>query len=113
MMCRVLDISRSGFHAWMKRPLSGRAIRDAQLLAEIRVSHARSDETYGAPRILGDLQDLGHWVGQKRIARLMQANAIRGVSRRRGTITTRRGPDETAASDLVQRAFTAEAPNQL
>lgn len=112
-MCRVLGVSRSGFHAWMKRPPSVRAVRDAALLAEIRVSHARSDETYGAPRILGDLQELGHWVGQKRVARLMQANAIRGVSRRRGTTTTRRGPDETTASDLVQRAFTAAAPNQL
>jgi putative transposase len=112
-LCRILGISRSGFYAWMTRPHSVRAIRDAELLAEIRVSHARSDETYGAPRILGDLQELGYWVGQKRVARLMHANAIRGVSRRRGTTTTQRGPDETAASDLVQRVFTAAAPNQL
>lgn len=111
--CRVLRVSPSGFYAWLKRPPSARAVRDGELLAEIRVSHARSDETYGAPRILGDLQDLGHWVGQKRVARLMHVNGIRGVSRRRGTTTTRRGPDETAASDLVQRAFTAAAPNQL
>lgn len=112
-MCRVLGVSRSGFHAWMKRAPSSRAQTDAVLLAEIRVSHARSDETYGAPRILGDLQELDHWVGQKRVARLMRANGIRGVSRRRGTTTTRRGPDETTASDLVQREFTAAAPNQL
>ena len=112
-MCRVLRVSPSGFYAWLKRPPSARAMRDAQLLAEIRVSHARSDETYGAPRILGDLQERGHWVGQKRVARLMQGSGIRGVSRRRGTTTTRRGPDETAATDLVQRAFTAASPNQL
>jgi putative transposase len=97
----------------MKRSPSVRARTDAILLAEIRVSHGRSDETYGAPRILGDLQELDHWVGQKRVARIMKAHGIRGVSRRRGTTTTRRGPAETAASDLVQRAFTAEAPNQL
>lgn len=112
-MCRVIGISHSGFYAWMKRPPSVRAMHDAALLAEIRVSHARSDETYGAPRILGDLKELGHSVGQKRVTRLMKLAGIRGVSRRKGTITTRRGPEETEASDLVQREFTADAPNQL
>ena len=97
----------------MKRPPSARAERDIVLLAEIRLSHAISDGTYGSPRILGDLQDLGQRVGQKRVARLMRINGIRGVSRRRGTITTRRGSDETQASDLVQREFTANAPNEL
>lgn len=97
----------------MKRPPSPRAKQDAVLLAAIRVSHARSDETYGAPRIFGDLRELDHQVGQKRVARLMRANSIRGVSRRRGTRTTHRGPEETTASDLVQRNFTAAAPNQL
>lgn len=112
-MCRLLRVSPSGFYAWRKRPPSARAQQDAVLLAEIRVSHARSDETYGAPRILADLQERNHQVGQKRVARLMRAHGIRGVSRRRGTRTTRPGPDETAASDLVRREFTAVAPNQL
>ena len=111
--CRLVRVSSSGFYAWMKRPPSARAERDIVLLAEIRLSHAISDGTYGSPRILGDLQDLGQRVGQKRVARLMRINGIRGVSRRRGTITTRRGSDETQASDLVQREFTANAPNEL
>lgn len=112
-LCRLVRVSPSGFYAWRTRPVSARAERDAVLLAEISVSHATSDGTYGAPRILGDLKDLGERVGQKRVARLMKLNGIRGVSRRRGTITTRRGPEETAASDLVEREFTANAPNEL
>ncbi len=112
-MCRVLGISPSGFYAWMKRPPSARSEKDAVLLAHIREFHAISDETYGAPRLLGDLRDLGFCVGKKRVARVMKLGGIRGVSRRPYTITTRRGPEETEASDLVEREFTANAPNQL
>lgn len=112
-ICRVLRVSPSGFYAWQKRPPSARTARDEALVPQIVVSHARSDATYGAPRILEDLREAGERVGQKRVARLMATHGIRGVSRRRGTTTTRRGPEETSASDLVQRDFTATAPNQL
>jgi putative transposase len=63
-MCRALRVSPSGFYAWQQRAPSRRAQTDPVLLAEIRASHARSDATYGAPRILGDLQERDHWVGQ-------------------------------------------------
>ena len=92
-MCRVLGVSCSGFYAWRTRPLSARAIRDSALTARIEASHTRSDGTYGAPRIVEDLRV--------------------GVHRRRSTHTTRRGTDEVPAADLVQRDFTATAPNQL
>jgi putative transposase len=90
-----------------------RAQRDAALLPQVQASHARSDGTYGAPRILKDLREAGEQVGRKRVARLMKTAGLVGVDRRRGTWTTRRGPDETVASDLVQGDFTATAPNQL
>lgn len=112
-LCRLVGVSSSGFYAWRIRPPSARAERDAVVLALIRVSHDRSDATYGAPRVWADLRDDGEHVGQKRVARLMQAAALHGVSRRRGTTTTQRGAQETAATDLVQRVFTASAPNQL
>ena len=54
-MCRVLGVSPSGFYAWQHRGLSARAVRDVELTAQITVHHARSDGTYGAPRILEDL----------------------------------------------------------
>lgn len=112
-MCRVLRVSPSGFYAWRTRPPSRRAQQDAMLLAHLRTCHDRSDGTYGAPRLLGDLRDLGLSVGQKRVARLMRQDGLVGVSRRRGVRTTRRGPDEHAAADLVQRDFTATTPNEL
>ena len=112
-LCRLVGVSSSGFYAWRIRPPSARAERDAVVLALIRVSHDRSDATYGAPRVWADLRDDGEHVGQKRVARLMKTNALHGVSRRRGATTTQRGVEESAAPDLVQRAFTASAPNHL
>ena len=112
-MCRLLRVSPSGFYAWRRRGPSARAQADAALLDQLRVFHARSDGTYGAPRLLEDLREIHLRVGQKRIARLLRGAGLHGVSRRRGVRTTRRGPVETAAADLVHRDFTATAPNQL
>lgn len=112
-MCRVLRVSSSGFYAWRYRPPSARAQRDLLVLEQVRHFHARSDGTYGAPRLVGDLRDVGLRVGQKRIARVMRVAGLVGVSRRRGVRTTRRGAVETPAADLVRRDFTATAPNQV
>jgi len=90
-----------------------RAIRDALLVPQIIASHEASDSTYGAPRILGDLQDAGEYVGQKRVARLMRMAGIAGVSRRRFVVTTKRATQAEVAPDLVERNFTATAVNQL
>lgn len=112
-LCRVLGVSRSGYHAFRRRPPSPRAQQDLTLLTAIRTSHLRSEGTYGAPRILADLRDLGHHVGQKRVARLLRAAGLRGVSRRRGVRTTVQRREAPAAPDHVQRNFTAARPNQL
>jgi putative transposase len=113
-LCRVLGVSESGFHAWRRRPPSPRAQRDTQLLLAIRASHARSDGTYGVPRIHEDLRDAGYPVGRKRIARLMRREGLVGVSRRRGPARPRRTvPEAPPAPDLVRRVFAATAPNQL
>jgi len=112
-MCRVLGLSPSGFYAWRHRAPSRRARQDIILTAAIQASHAASDDTYGAPRILRDLRDAGHHVGQKRVARLMRAAELVGVSRRRWVTTTQRGPVAVRVPDLVERQFAAAAPNQL
>jgi len=112
-MCRLFRVSPSGFYAWRDRPPSTRARRDAEILHHLRVFHARSDGTYGAPRLIGDLREVDIHVGQKRVARVMKLGGLVGVSRRRGVRTTRRGPAAHTASDLVQRRFTASAPNEL
>ena len=111
-MCRLLGISTSGYYAWAKRAPSRRAREDAALLAEIRMAHVASHGTYGAPRIQIDLAEKGFRVGRKRVARLMVAAGIVGVSRRKFVRTTVKGAGRPAP-DLVDRDFTAQKPNQL
>src|SRR5229473_2556596 len=85
-----------------------------QAVFPIRTIHVTSHETYGVPRIHAELRAAGEKHGRKRIARLMRAAGIVGVSRRRGTVvTTRRDKDARPAPDLVDRDFSASAPNQL
>ena len=90
-MCRVLGVSPSGYHAWVRRGRSRHARRDEGLRGEVRVIHVRSRGTYGAPRVHAELAAQGHAVGRKRVARLMREQGLAGVSRRRGTRTTRPG----------------------
>ncbi len=113
-MCRVLQVSASGYYAWSDRPPSRRTIEDAVLVERIRTIHADSDATYGMPRVRAELVEQGLKISGKRVARLMRSNAIRGVSRRRGfVVTTQRDQRQRPAPDLVQREFKADGPNQL
>ena len=112
-MCRILGVSPSGYFAWRHRPPSRRRIEDEKLTLAIKEWHARSRGTYGAPRILEDLRDQGYRVGCKRIARLMRAAGLRGVSRRKWITTTIRDQRVRPAEDLVHRKFVATAPDQL
>jgi putative transposase len=113
MQCRVLDLTRSGYYAWEAHPVSDRTRADEELTRKIRTIHAASHGTYGAPRIHAELVAQGVHVGKKRIARLMAAGGIHGVSRRRVFHTTKRNPKATPAPDLVKRDFTADAPDRL
>ena len=113
MMCRVLEVSKSGYYAWLKRPRSTRAQEDLELTKQIRQIHAKSKGTYGAPRVHAELVAEGTHVGRKRVARLMQAAHLQGVSRRKYVVTTRRAPKVRPAPDRVQRAFTAERSDRL
>ena len=83
------------------------------LTEKIRAIHRWSRGTYGAPRIHAELRDEGVRVASKRVARLMQAAHLQGVSRRKGTTTTIRSTRDRPAPDLVERDFTADAPNGL
>jgi len=112
-MCRVLEVSSSGFYAWRRRLISTRRQEDDVLRREIRSIHDRSRRTYGAPRIHGELQDKGTRISRKRVARLMRETGLCGVSRRKWVRTTRRDPAARPAPDLVDRQFIASGPNQL
>lgn len=112
-MCQVLEVSPSGYYAYLLRPPSARARADAALGKRIEQIHQKSRGTYGRPRIHAELAAEGERVGAKRVARLMRSAALQGVSRRKGP-GRGRGQKETApAPDLVDRAFKAEGPDQV
>jgi len=116
-MCRVLEVSRSGYYAWARRPPSPRAVENAALLQEIRRVHAESDGAYGKRRVTRQLRREGRVVNHKRVERLMAVEGIQGAhvpARRR-----RRDGDGVlgvegvrAWPDLLKRDFTPAAPNQ-
>ena len=112
-MCRVLDVSPSGYYAWRRRAPSARSVSDAKLTAVIREVHKWSRGTYGVPRMVPELKARGHHVNPKRVARLMREAGLEGVSRRKGTRTTWRDRDRRPAPDLVERDFTADGPDAL
>ena len=112
-LCRVLGVSPSGYYAWQQRSASARAQEDQELLTQIQAFHRRSRGTYGAPRIHRDLRAAGVRVSRKRVARVLKQAGLQGVSRRKWPVTTVRAEHTRPAPDLVQRAFTAMAPNQL
>jgi putative transposase len=113
-MCRVLGVSRSGFHAWQNRLPSARQLADQRLLERIREIHTENRGVYGSPRIHAELAIAdGERVGRKRIERLMRQAGICGlVTRKRGR-TTIRVPGVRVCEDLVDRAFLAAAPDRL
>jgi putative transposase len=112
-MCRVLGVSPGGYYARQKRTPAARAGADAKLSERIAEIHRDSRATYGAPRIHAELRAQGIKVGGKRVARLMRAAKLYGVSRRHWMTTTVRDHQARPASDLVERNFSAAAPNRL
>ena len=113
MMCRLLEVSTSGYHAWRHQRPSRRDVDDAALTVRIAEIHKASDGTYGSPRIHAELRDEGKAIGRKRVARLMRLAGLAGVSRRRRPKTTVRDEQARPAPDLVERNFHAEAKDKL
>ena len=113
-MCSVLGVSASGFYAWRDRAPSQRSITNAVMIERIRQIHQDSYESYDMPRVRAELIEQGVCISRQRVARLMRQAGIHGISKRRGfTVTTRRDKHQTPASDLVNRRFHANGPNQL
>jgi putative transposase len=113
LMCRLLGVSSSGFHAWERRPPSDRALADAWLVERITQIHRESRGTYGARRVHAGLRQQGVRVGRKRVERLMRAQRLSGAVPRKRAKTTIRVEGVRAAADLVGRDFVPSAPNQL
>jgi putative transposase len=114
VMSRLLGVSASGFYAWKNRPLSKRAVEDIGLTAKIFAIHRRSGEAYGAPSIRAELADEHDThVGKKRVARLMRAAGIKGLTPVNFVTTTVADPDADRALDKVDRQFKASGADRL
>ena len=110
-LCEALDVSRSGFHAWLSRPPSARARSDDVLGGRVKASFVGSDRTYGARRIWHDVLAEGAACGLHRVERLMREQALRAQPHRRG-MPSDKGTRHEAADNVLDRQFVATAPNQ-
>jgi putative transposase len=112
-MCRLLEVSRSGFHEWQARAPSARTLNNERITARIRSFHLLSGRSYGSPRIWRDLYEAGERVSENRVARLMQRAGIQAQRRkRRRPVDEGVRPECALAANLLDRDFGATAPNQ-
>ena len=110
-MCKLLKVSRSGFHAWLNRPQSRRSRENRALEAKIRVLHAASHGIYGAPKIHRDLIDNGVPCGKNRVARIMREAGLRSRTKKKFKATTNSRHNFPVAPNLLNQDFTAQAPD--
>jgi putative transposase len=110
-MCRLLEVARSGYYAWLQEPVSPRAQEDVRILGLIRASFAASHGIYGAPRVFLDLREAGETCSKHRVARLMRVNKIRA---RHGYRTRSYAVTKPSAliPNILQRQFTVTKPNR-
>lgn len=109
----MMEVSRSGYYAWIKRPESSRKIQDRELVKEIRKVHKISRGTYGSPRITRALKKKGIVCGKNRTARLMHDNGITGKTKRKYKATTNSKHNYPVAENLINQNFNIDRPNQI
>ena len=111
-LCRLLQVSVSGFYAWRNRGPSQRQLDDMVLLAHVRAAFRRSRESYGAERVHHELAENGIEVGRHRVARLMRGNGLSPKRKQKFKKTTDSQHNKAVASNLLDQNFSAEAPNE-
>jgi transposase InsO family protein len=112
-MCRVLKVSRSGFHSWLGRPESARSRENKRLDALIRAEHEASEERSGSTKISQALAKKGEKVNRTRVAKRMHHMGIRSKVARKFRVTTDSNHAEPVAPNLLNRRFTTDAPDQV
>ena len=111
-MCRVLRVSRAGYYAWKDRPESQRSRDDRRLAVLVRAAHEAGRCYYGSPRVHRELRAQDVFIGRKRVIRLMQAQGLVARKRKRFKCTTVSDKDQPVAPNLLDRDFSASAPNE-
>ncbi len=116
-ICRVLELNRSSYYAWLKRPVSKRLESNIQLVEKLKVIHTESRGTYGAPRLKEKLKSQGYSCGQKRIAKLMRKAGISGCAKRkyRPGLTYSKHNEENSPRlfEIGKKEALPQAPNQI
>ncbi|HEX2706680.1 MAG TPA: IS3 family transposase [Solirubrobacterales bacterium] len=113
LMCRALELSRSGYHAWCTRGPSPRERETAKLDVEVAAVFQEKKKRYGAPRIRAELARRGLHTSRKRVARSLRNQQLAARPKRRFVHTTNSKHNEAIAPNLLQRDFSAEAPNRV
>ena len=113
MMCRALEVSRAGYHAYRTRPTSERELENRLLLQQIRAMQKATRQSYGSPRMTRKLRALGKTCGRHRVARLMRENDLGARRKKRFRKTTDSNHSFPCAENLVAREFTVSAPNRV
>ncbi len=111
-MCRVLSVSESGYYGWRKREPSQRQRENERLTEQIRQAFQQGRQVYGSPRVHAHLRAQGIGCGKHRVARLMRQAGLQAVQKRRRVRTTDSQHSDPVAPNLLQRDFTAPAPNR-
>jgi len=112
VMCRVLEVSRSGFYDWLGRPESSRSKRHRYLTTLIRQIHIENKQIYGSPRIHGELVDQGERVGENTVARLMRKANIQSKVHKRFVVTTDSRKTKKPAKNILNQDFAVQQPNE-
>jgi putative transposase len=110
-MCQVLEVSESGYYAWLKRGPSARKRVDEELGERIEDAYQKNRQVYGSPRLHAELKEQGVHCGRKRVARLMRERGINAQSKRRRMKTTDSRHENPVAPNILARDFTANDPN--
>lgn len=113
LMSRTLDVSASGYYAWIKRPPSRRSREEARLEVEIKASHKRTRQTCGPERLQHDLAEHGVQVGVCRIRRIRKKLGIRCKQTKKYTVTTDSRHSLPVAENLLAQQFEAATPNSV
>ena len=112
LMCRVLQVSPSGYYAWRSRPESRRALANRGLLQEVHRLHGQHQGRYGSPRMHAALRAEGYRVSRGRVERLMRWHGIRALARRRFRPTTTDSCHLLPIAPNLQQDFTIATPNR-
>lgn len=113
LMARVLEVSRSGFYAWLVRQPSKRELRHQQLRGKLLQVHLKTRQTYGTRRVLPEIRELGIVVGRDQISFLRNEMGLRCVQKRKFVVTTNSAHGMPTAQNLLMQNFQTSAPGQV